>query len=129
MAVNFDSPLSVSTVAVKSATTRHSTSLKNEGKILFELRGCPEIVQCFGDDTSYENNREVYNLLLDYAPIGSLADLIEKYSGNMPESVVACYCYILLKGLSHVQEKGFVHCNIKPTNILSFPGEDGSGIC
>ncbi|KAL2477678.1 mitogen-activated protein kinase kinase kinase 21 [Forsythia ovata] len=75
-----------------------------------------------------ENNIEVYNLLLEYASHGTLADLIKKYQGNMPESLVACYSYMLLKGLYHVHYKGFVHCDMKPENILVFPTRNGSNI-
>ncbi|CAA2991620.1 mitogen-activated kinase kinase kinase 18-like [Olea europaea subsp. europaea] len=126
LAAKVDPPLSVSTAAVKSATFPYSNWLKKEGEILFELRGCREIVQCFGEDTSIENNRGVYNLLLEYASGGSLVDLIKNYGGNMPESMVACYSYMLLKGLSHVHEKWFIHCDMKPANVLVFPSEDES---
>ncbi|KAL2460633.1 mitogen-activated protein kinase kinase kinase 20 [Abeliophyllum distichum] len=126
LAAKFDPPLSFSTAAVKSATFPRWTSLKKEGEILSQLRGCREIVHCFGEDTSFENNRDVYNLLLEYAAGGSLVNLIEKYGGNMPESMVACYCYMLLKGLSRVHGEGFVHCDIKPENILVFPSQDGT---
>ncbi|KAL2520378.1 Protein kinase superfamily protein [Forsythia ovata] len=46
----------------------------------------------------------------------------------MPESLVACYSYMLLKGLYHVHYKGFVHCDMKPENILVFPTRNGSKI-
>ncbi|XP_022855764.1 mitogen-activated protein kinase kinase kinase 17-like [Olea europaea var. sylvestris] len=126
LAVKVDPPLSVSTAAVKSATFPYLNWLKKEGEILFELRGCREIVQCFGEYTSIENNRGVYNLLLEYASGGSLVDLIKNYGGNMPESMAACYSYMLLKGLSHVHEKRFIHCDMKPANVLVFPSEDGT---
>ncbi|XP_022863290.1 mitogen-activated protein kinase kinase kinase NPK1-like [Olea europaea var. sylvestris] len=129
LASKVDSPLSDSIrVAVKSAPCEDSTSLKEEGRILYELRGCREIVQCFGEDISFENNEGVYSLLLEYASGGSLNNLIDKYEGNMPESLVACYSYMLLKGLSHVHEEGFVHCDLKPTNILVFPSQDGTEV-
>ncbi|CAA3020809.1 mitogen-activated kinase kinase kinase NPK1-like [Olea europaea subsp. europaea] len=127
LASKLNSRLSYSVAAVKS-DNYYGTSLKKEGEILYKLRGCPEIIQCFGEDISIEKNRQVYNLLLEYAPGGSLADLIQKNGGKIPESNVACYTYMLLKGLSHIHEKGIVHCDMKPDNILVFPSVHGSTI-
>ncbi|XP_022897413.1 mitogen-activated protein kinase kinase kinase 5-like [Olea europaea var. sylvestris] len=76
------SPPSISVAAVKSDSVYWS-SLKKEGEILHELRGCPEIVQCFGADISFENNRDVFNLLLEYAAGGSLVDLIKNNGGKI----------------------------------------------
>ncbi|KAL2529813.1 Mitogen-activated protein kinase kinase kinase 17 [Forsythia ovata] len=113
-------PNSTDVVAVKSASFPHAYLLKNESNVLYELRGCPEIVLCFGDDISVENNKEVYNVMLEFAPGGTLADLIENYPGKMSEKLVVFYTRMLLKGLSHIHES-FVHCDIKPRNILVFP--------
>ncbi|KAM7478612.1 hypothetical protein LguiA_026825 [Lonicera macranthoides] len=60
-------------VAVKSAyldRNKHFLSLQVEGHLLYELRGCPEIITCFGDDFSTENGTDFYNLLLEFAPEG-----------------------------------------------------------
>lgn len=116
-------------VAVKSAPYLehdiHCLSLKLEGLILNELQGCPEIITCFGDDFSIENGTEFYNLLLEFAPEGTLANLMEARSGRLPEWEVRWYTYKLLKGLSHIHEEGYVHCDIKPSNILVFRSPSG----
>ncbi|KAL2498753.1 mitogen-activated protein kinase kinase kinase 21 [Abeliophyllum distichum] len=117
-------PNSTNVVAVKSASFPHSDSLKKETKFLYELRGCPEIVQCFGDDISVENNNEVYNVMLEFAPGGTLSDLIN-IPGKMSERLVAFYTRMILKGLSNIHQS-FVHCDIKPRNILVFPMKDGT---
>ncbi|KAL2498726.1 mitogen-activated protein kinase kinase kinase 21 [Abeliophyllum distichum] len=117
-------PNSTNVVAVKSASFPHSDSLKMETNFLYELRGCPEIVQCFGDDISVENNNEVYNVILEFAPGGTLSDLIN-IPGKMSERLVAFYTRMILKGLSNIHEL-FVHCDIKPGNILVFPMKDGT---
>ncbi|KAL4343342.1 hypothetical protein AHAS_Ahas11G0068800 [Arachis hypogaea] len=43
-----------------------------------ESGGCQEIIRCFGTETTVEHERHFYNLFLEYAPYGSLADLIHK---------------------------------------------------
>ncbi|KAM7481919.1 hypothetical protein LguiB_006502 [Lonicera macranthoides] len=112
-------------VAVKSVPYRENDmrclSLKLEGHILSELQGCPEIITCFGDDFSIENGTEFYNLLLEFAPEGTLTSLIEARGGRLPEWEVRWYAYKLLKGLFHIHEEGYVHCDVKPSNILVFP--------
>ncbi|KAL6312010.1 hypothetical protein AAG906_017680 [Vitis piasezkii] len=112
-------------LAVKSAFSSHSSLLAKEKRILSELQHCPEIVHCYGDDSTMEEGVETYNLFLEYAPGGSLSDLIRNSGGTLPESNVQLYTRMILKGLCHIHEKGYVHCDIKPSNILIFPLEDG----
>ncbi|XP_031098971.1 mitogen-activated protein kinase kinase kinase 17-like [Ipomoea triloba] len=112
-------------IAVKSAGIENSSSLRREGQYLDALRGCPYIVQCFGEDISVENGGHVYNLLLEYAPGGTLRDMIEAHGGCMPETEVARCTYQLLRGIRHVHSLGFVHCDLKPENVLVFPAQDG----
>ena len=61
----------------------------------------------------------VYNLLLEYASGGTLSDLIKK-SGRvcLHESDIKRYTKSMLKELSHVHDCGYVHCDLKPENVL-----------
>nr|GMD22915.1 mitogen-activated protein kinase kinase kinase NPK1-like [Ipomoea batatas] len=109
-----------SIIAVKSTHINYAYNLQREAEILRQLRGCPHVVQCFGDDVTDED----YNLLLEYAPAGSLDRLIYprgRWDCKMAESDVAFYAYQILKGLLHLHDKGFVHSDLKPENILVFP--------
>ncbi|XP_009607566.1 mitogen-activated protein kinase kinase kinase 20-like [Nicotiana tomentosiformis] len=113
--------------AVKSAEAKDSSSLSMEGGILDALKGSPYVVQCFGEDVSVENGKPTYNLLLEYAAGGTLHDLVDIYSKSktmLEESQVAYYSFQLLTGISHVHRKGFIHCDLKPSNILVFPTID-----
>ncbi|GMI68823.1 mitogen-activated protein kinase kinase kinase 19 [Hibiscus trionum] len=111
-------------MAVKSCETFRSVSLKNERQVLENLGFCPQIIRCFGDDCTVENGEKFYNLFLEYANKGSLADQVKKNGGNLIESDVRRYVRSILKGLSFVHAKGFVHCDIKLQNILLFNNGD-----
>ncbi|CAI9118676.1 OLC1v1020276C1 [Oldenlandia corymbosa var. corymbosa] len=113
-------------VAVKSAALENSASLKREALFLKKLKGNPYVIQCYGEEVSQEDNEGmVYNVIMEYAPGGSLKDLITSYNNVMPETVVSGYASMLLRGLSFVHRKGVVHCDIKPDNVLVFPAQDG----
>ena len=68
--------------AVKSCLYQDSSSLQKELQIFKRFVGCDNIIQCYGDMLSVDEGKMVYNLFLEYAPGGSLLDLmIKKYIG------------------------------------------------
>nr|GMC52524.1 mitogen-activated protein kinase kinase kinase 2-like [Ipomoea batatas] len=115
-------------IAVKSSKDEFSDSIWEEGQILRKFQGCPYIIQCVGDDTSVEHGNIVYNLLLEYAPGGTLQRFINSLEGSISEYEVSFYAYQLLKGIQEVHSLGFVHCDLKPNNVLLFPCECGCGL-
>ena len=113
-------------IAVKSAEFKHSSSLQKEGSIMFTLNDCSGIVRCYGEDVSVESDKKVYNLLLEFAPAGSLRNLMQRSNkGKLPESDVRRYTRMILNALRHMHERGYAHCDIKPENILVFPSKNG----
>lgn len=111
-------------LAVKSSDACLSSSLKNEKHVLESMGSCQQIIRCFGDNSSVENGEEFYNLLLEFASGGCLSDQIRNHGGRLPETDVRRYTKAIVGGLCAVHSKGFVHCDIKPQNILVF--EDGA---
>ncbi|KAL2570484.1 hypothetical protein GLYMA_18G244200v4 [Glycine max] len=110
-------------IAVKTSKPHGLDSLQKEETILDSFFGCKEILRCIWSLFTMENGRFVYNLLMEFAPCGSLGDLIRKKP--LSESQVRVYSRMLLKGLSLVHRFGVVHCDLKPDNILLFPsGEE-----
>ncbi|XWS75642.1 hypothetical protein CRYUN_Cryun01aG0108600 [Craigia yunnanensis] len=110
--------------AVKSCLYQDSDSLQKELEILERFASCSKIVQCYGDMLSIDQGKLVYNLFLEYAPGGSLLDLmIKKYGGNIPECDAKCYARMLLEGIRDIHQSGYVHCDLKPANILVYPSE------
>lgn len=105
-------------MAVKSAEISVSGSLKKEREVLGWLNGCPNIIKCFGEEiTCGHDGKKVYNLLLEYGSGGNLLDWINKSAG-LPEYEARIFTKSILEGLNWVHETSFVHCDLKPENII-----------
>ncbi|KAL6508842.1 hypothetical protein OROHE_021401 [Orobanche hederae] len=102
-------------VAVKSAKLSESESLLVEEEFLDKFQGCPSIVRCFGDDITTENGEKLYNILLEYASGGCVADRIIPKKG-IPETTVSRYTKSILTALHHLHKLGYVHCGSKDKN-------------
>ncbi|KAL9241569.1 hypothetical protein vseg_015669 [Gypsophila vaccaria] len=110
-----------SSVVVKSSHISNSSSLRNEKEVLTKLGNeHTNIVKYLGDCVTQGE----YNLFLEYASSGNLTDYVKKTGGRLGVSHVRRFTREILKGLCHVHELGFVHCDIKPDNVLVF--EDNS---
>ncbi|XP_038694846.1 serine/threonine-protein kinase 24-like [Tripterygium wilfordii] len=110
--------------AVKSAEILFSATLENELEVFNHLQSFPHIISCFGRELTVTDNGEtVYNLLMEYVSGGSLADHIKK-SGRLPVEQIKNYTRQLRLGLAHIHESGYVHCDIKPDNVLLAPSGD-----
>ncbi|XP_042509157.1 mitogen-activated protein kinase kinase kinase 20-like [Macadamia integrifolia] len=105
-------------MAVKWAEVSRSSTLQKEREILTRFEGCPHILRCYGDEITTENGELTYNVLLEYASGGTLASRIKNSCGGLPETEVRCYTRSILQGLNHIHDHGYVHCDIKPQNIV-----------
>ncbi|KAJ1419136.1 Serine/threonine-protein kinase, active site [Sesbania bispinosa] len=110
--------------AVKSSNVHTSYLLKNEEHVLNRIGCCPQIIKCFGHDQTLENGEECYNLFLEYASGGTLADQLKNHGCRFPESLVRRYTRSIVEGLKHIHANGFVHCDVKLQNILVFENGD-----
>nr|GEY89529.1 mitogen-activated protein kinase kinase kinase 17-like [Tanacetum cinerariifolium] len=97
-----------SIMAVKSAEVSVSGSLKKEKEVMDNIRGSPYVIKCYDDEiTKGENNNMAYNLLLEYASGGTLADLIRKSHGKgFLETDVKRYARSILK--ADKSDDGFI---------------------
>ncbi|KAG6634643.1 mitogen-activated protein kinase kinase kinase 18 [Carya illinoinensis] len=112
--------------AVKSTELSRSTFLQREQRFLSQL-SCPHIVKYKGFDISYEGNKPVYNLCMEYVPGGTLFDAIQRHQGGrLDEALIRAYTTQILEGLEYLHAFGLVHCDIKSQNILI--GKDASKI-
>ncbi|CAH9139813.1 unnamed protein product [Cuscuta epithymum] len=120
-----------SVMAVKSAEVSDSGSIQKEREVLDKIKGNPYVIRSFGEETTTgENGDMVYNLLLEYGSGGTLAERIKR-SGEkgLPELEIRFHTRSLLRGLNHIHMIGYVHCDLKPDNILLLPSSTvGSGV-
>ncbi|VVB16056.1 unnamed protein product [Arabis nemorensis] len=103
--------------AVKSAEFSSSEFLQREQKILSNLSS-PYIVQYIGSGLTIENDKSMYNILMEYVSGGSIHDLIKHSGGNLPEPAIRSYTRQILKGLTYLHDRGIVHCDVKSQNVM-----------
>ncbi|KAJ9131493.1 hypothetical protein P3X46_035149 [Hevea brasiliensis] len=92
-----------SQLAVKSAIMDQSSSLQHEKQVLCDLTSSPYVVRCYGDEVTLERQIRLSGF--------GLADSDVKY-----------YSRDVLQGLKYIHCRGYIHCDIKPDNILLVPG-------
>ncbi|KAF2322391.1 hypothetical protein GH714_013236 [Hevea brasiliensis] len=114
-------------MAVKSAKVSSSSSLQKEKEVFNHLCDCPYILECYGEETTMSKDEKMlYNLLLEYASGGSLADLIKRSDGyGLPESDVKRLTRSILKGIDYIHSHDYAHCDLKLDKVLFVPSGDG----
>ena len=96
-----------SLLAVKSAGAASAQAqLRREGRILASLCS-PYVLPCLGSRAA-AGGRE-YQLFLEFAPGGSLADEVERNGGSLEETAVRAYAADVARGLAYLHGESMVH--------------------
>ncbi|MCR5163128.1 MAG: protein kinase [Thermoguttaceae bacterium] len=84
----------------------------NEARAIAALNH-PNIVHAYSVDK--EGDR--YYIVMEYVDGQDLEKIVEK-EGPMDQDRVALYMYQAASALNHAHERGMIHCDIKPANLL-----------
>ncbi|KAL6615855.1 hypothetical protein ACP70R_038125 [Stipagrostis hirtigluma subsp. patula] len=106
--------------AVKSAAAgaAGAEQLRREGAILSGLRS-PHVLPCLG----FRAGAGECQLFLEFAPGGSLADVVERSGGRLDERAVRAYAADVARGLAYLHGRSLVHGDVKARNVVV--GADG----
>ncbi|KAK1699076.1 hypothetical protein QYE76_015773 [Lolium multiflorum] len=103
---------------VKSARAAGAAALRREQAIMSSLCS-PRVVSCVGGRAGRDGS---YQLFLEFAPGGSLADEVAK-SGGLDERAIRAYAADIAAGLAYLHGESVVHGDVKARNVVI--GADG----
>uniref|UniRef100_A0A0E0C6M1 Protein kinase domain-containing protein n=1 Tax=Oryza meridionalis TaxID=40149 RepID=A0A0E0C6M1_9ORYZ len=107
-------------LAVKSAAGEGGAEqLRREGRVMSGLCS-PHIVPCLGSRAAAGGE---YQLFLEFAPGGSLADEAARSGGRLAERAISAYAADVARALAYLHGNSLVHGDVKARNIMV--GADG----
>ncbi|SPQ96539.1 non-specific serine/threonine protein kinase [Plasmodiophora brassicae] len=106
--------VAIKTVKLDNIPKDELVSIETEIQLLKKLKH-PNIVKYI--DTI--RTESALHIVIEYVENGSLANLVKKFGGGFPETLVAIYISQVLKGLDFLHAQGVIHRDIKGANILA----------
>jgi len=111
-----DRPVAVKVVKPDPDDPEAGLRFQREGRAAARLSH-PNIVRVFDAGEDELDGREVSYIVMEYVSGGDFKDLMDR-SGPLPESLLSRVGADVAAGLAHAHERGIVHRDIKPRNIL-----------
>jgi hypothetical protein len=111
-----DRPVAIKVLNSGLETSEVSTRFRREGRTAARLSH-PNIVQVYDAGEDELDGREVSYIVVEYVPGGDLKALIDR-RGPLPGAILSRIGADVAAGLAHAHERGIVHRDIKPQNVL-----------
>ena len=111
-----DRPVAIKLLNADLEDSGVSARFRREGRTAARLSH-PNIVQVYDAGEDELEGREVSYIVVEYVPGGDLKDLIDR-RGPLPGSMLARIGADVADALAHAHERGVIHRDIKPQNVL-----------
>jgi serine/threonine-protein kinase len=113
-------------VAIKVLKPGHDDTdiaarFRREGRTSAKLAH-PNIVQVYDAGEGELEGRKTSYIVMEYVPGGDLKDLIDR-KGRLPNEELARLGAGVAAGLAHAHERGVIHRDVKPHNVLLDDGD------
>jgi len=111
-----DRPVAVKIVEPDPEDPEIGLRFQREGRAAARLSH-PNIVRVFDAGEGELEGRVVSYIVMEYVPCGDLNDLMSR-NGPLPETMLLRVGADVASGLTHAHERGIIHRDVKPHNIL-----------
>src|SRR5918998_4395796 len=111
-----DRPVAVKIVEPDPEDPEIGLRFQREGRSAARLSH-PNIVRVFDAGEDEMKGRAVSYIVMEYVPCGDFKDLMDRH-GPLPEKMLLRVGVDVASGLTHAHERGIIHRDIKPHNIL-----------
>ena len=111
-----DRPVAVKVLGGEFEDPEVGGLFRREGRTAARLSH-PNIVRVYDAGEAEMGGREVSYIVMEYVPGGDLKDLIDG-RGPLPEAMLSRIAADAVSGLTHAHERGIIHRDVKPRNIL-----------
>src|SRR3712207_3122670 len=111
-----DRPVAIKILAPGLEDSDVSSRFRREGRTAARLSH-PNIVQVYDAGEDELDGQEVSYIVVEYVSGGDLKDLIDG-RGPVPGAMLSRIGAAVADGLAHAHERGIVHRDIKPQNVL-----------
>jgi eukaryotic-like serine/threonine-protein kinase len=111
-----DRPVAVKVVVPDPEDPEIGLRFQREGRAAARLSH-PNIVRVFDAGEDRLNGRAVSYIVMEYVPGGDFKDMMDR-NGPLPETMISRVGADVASGLTHAHERGIIHRDVKPRNIL-----------
>jgi eukaryotic-like serine/threonine-protein kinase len=111
-----DRPVAVKVVQADPEDPEVGLRFRREGRSAARLSH-PNIVRVYDAGEDELDGRRVSYIVMEYVPCGDLTDMMDR-TGPLPETMLSRLGADVASGLAHAHERGIVHRDVKPRNVL-----------